>query len=258
MCALEIDPVSLIDIAGQAGCQAVSLVTQPLDAQNNIFPLVTPQNRGDVEAKLAATGVSLVNIEAFSIRPDVAVESYRPALELGAQLGARGATALLFDTDEARVVDGLSQLCELAGELGLRVGIEFMALSPQWNTLETMRDLVLAVNHPGLGIGIDILHLVRSGGTPADVAALDPALVSYAQICDGASLAVTADYVEEAVGNRLVPGEGQFPVLEFLRALPAGVPVELEVPQPQARPALDRIRDAARGARNLLAQAGRA
>ncbi|TGD73298.1 sugar phosphate isomerase/epimerase [Mangrovimicrobium sediminis] len=257
MCALEIQPLELVRIAAEVGCQEVSVVSQPLDPANNIFPLVTADNIAALKQELAATGVGVANIEAFPIAPAAPVEAYRPALELGASLGARGATALLFDTEESRVVETLARFGEVAGEYGLRVGIEFMALSPRWNTLESMRDLVVKVGSSNVGIGIDLLHLVRSGGRPADVLALDPALFAYAQLCDGANLDVTTDYVEEAVGNRLAPGEGCFPVVDFLRALPAGAAVELEVPQPVTRPALERIGHAAHCAREQLAAAGR-
>ena len=71
-----------------------------------------------------------------------------------------------------------------------------------------------------VGILVDLLHLAQSGGTPADIARLDPALIVCAQFCDGPQSPDDEQYYYNALYDRQVPGDGQLPVREFLRALP--------------------------------------
>lgn len=253
MTALELDPLAFIALAAENRCDTVSLfVNNPNPAAT--FPLVEPEQVAAVKRSLAENGVAVAGIETYFIAPGVDAAHFRPSLELGAELGARRLTTILYDTDPQRVADTLAATCELAREHGLQVAIEFMALTPAWNTLASVVDLVRRVDQPNLGIGVDGLHLVRSGGTTAEVAALAPALISYAQLCDGRGLQSSRDYVTEAASHRLVPGEGDFPLLDFLRALPSPVPVELEVPQPASVPAAERVRRIVDAGRRLLAQ----
>src|SRR6185436_16996534 len=71
--------------------------------------------------------------------------------------------------------------------------------------------------------------IVRTGTSVSEIAALDPALVSSAQLCDGPAEA-PADLIEEAGYSRAIPGSGVFPIARFLELLPDGVPLGLEVP----------------------------
>ncbi len=253
--AIEVPPLDYVTIAAEAGLDAVSLFINPMGTIQGSC-LTTRETSAAMKNQLRATGMTLANVECFPLAPGLDVAAYQGALELGAELGARSATVLLYDPDENRVVDGLSRLCDMAAALGLRVGIEFMPLAPGWKNLPDTVSLVRQVNRDNLGIGVDLLHLIRSGGSPADVAATEPRFIHYAQLCDSVSLAASEDYVEEASAQRLAPGKGQFPIVEFLQALPAGTPLELEVPQPADRPARDRVRDIVAATRRQLALAG--
>ncbi|MFT5481366.1 MAG: sugar phosphate isomerase/epimerase [Halieaceae bacterium] len=159
---------------------------------------------------------------------------------------------IVYDADESRAIDSLGALCNVAEPLGLKIAIEFVAVTPAWNTLASAAELVTKIGHRNLALDIDILHLARSGGTPADVAALESRLIAHAQLSDVADLTATADYGEEAAANRVTPGDGVFPLDAFLRALPKGTPLELEVPQPPDRPAIERLRHVVTATRQLL------
>jgi sugar phosphate isomerase/epimerase len=87
------------------------------------------------------------------------------------------------------------------------------------------------VGRPDFRLLIDTMHVLRSGSTPDDVAALDPKLIAYVQLSD-APLAPRFDsYMEEAMFERMVPGEGELPLRELLAVLPDGLVISLEVPQ---------------------------
>ena len=74
-------------------------------------------------------------------------------------------------------------------------------------------------------ICIDPLHLARSGGSPADVKALDAKYFPYAQISDGMldpGEPNPALFGKLGLGTRAMPGEGKLPLREVIAALPPG------------------------------------
>lgn len=253
--AIEVNPLEYVSIAAEAGLDFLSLFVCQASPQSK-FPLTTRENFAAVKERLGARGLKVSNIECFVLTPTTDVEAFRPLLEMGAELGARSATTLLYDADNGRVIHNLSRISELAGETSLRVGVEFMPLAPGWKNFRQTADLVNQVAKPNLGITIDLLHLIRSGGTPAEVAAADPRLIANAQLCDSKDLSANETYFEEASVKRLAPGEGNFPVQEFLRALPEGTPLEIEVPRPSDIPALERVKDIVKKTRRQIELAG--
>lgn len=241
LCALEINAEELVRIAGRNGFVTVSTFTQGLTGGQSQFPLIDESNKKAFAAALSHSGVSLLNIECFMLTPHTQVKDYTPALALGAELNAVGATVLIYDTDSQRVVDNLAQLCSLGQELGLRINVEFMALTPAFNTLDQMLALLNRVAADNLGLGLDILHLVRTGTQPQQLGKIPREKIHYVQVCDSKSLAVTNDYAREAGSHRLAPGDGNIEINRYLSVIPAGVAMELEVPQPASTPAADRI-----------------
>jgi len=238
--ALDLTPVGYINVAGLAGCVSVSMLTISPNPQQHL-PLVSEGNVDSVKAALASQNLVVGNIECCVLTPHTNVETLRSGLELGRCIGAKGVTAVLFDSDESRVCDNLHRLCSIASECDLRVSLEFMPMSPRWQSLQEANDLIESLNEPNLGLCVDLLHVVRSGGSAKDVAMLAPDLIHYVQLCDGADLAVTRDYAKEASSQRLTPGEGVFPIAELLAVLPKDTLLEIEVPQSSSAEPKDRI-----------------
>jgi sugar phosphate isomerase/epimerase len=85
-----------------------------------------------------------------------------------------------------------------------------------------------AVDRPNAGVLIDHLHLARTGGTVADVAAIDPGRLPYAQLCDAPATA-PADIYVEAIDGRLLLGEGELPIRELVAALPSHTALSMEI-----------------------------
>ena len=105
------------------------------------------------------------------------------------------------------------------------------------------------------GILVDALHLNRSGGAPAEIAAYDPALFPYFQICDApATSPATGELRTEARSGRLYPGEGGLPLREFIKAFAPGTAAEIEVPSARHAgiPFAERARLAAETSRRLF------
>ena len=103
----------------------------------------------------------------------------------------------------------------------------------------------IAEHSGGGGILLDALHFRRFGGTLEQLRSLDPELLSYVQLCDaplappnglprprlprGQSTDGT-DLQLESRAMRLLPGDGELPLVEFLAALPEEMPISVEAP----------------------------
>jgi sugar phosphate isomerase/epimerase len=185
----------------------------------------------------------------------MAVEDYAEAFAIGAEIGARGAVVHIHDPQEDRAIDGLGQICDLAAAHGLRIGLEFMGITPACASIGQAVHYVRQVGRANIGIGMDPLHLIRTGGTAADVLAVPEAFFTYAQICDGRGLHRSDDYLPEAL-DRLMPGDGDFPLAEILAALPADIAIDVEAPSTSriatGLPALPHARAAVSRARALV------
>jgi sugar phosphate isomerase/epimerase len=233
--ANELSPVDLVKLAAEVGCEEVCLFTHlpaaalPGDDGPTLFPVVTPADVDGLKSALAAHGIGVGNVEFFPITAGLDIEIYREGFEVAAAIGAQRAVTHIHDDNDARAVDTLGRLGALAAQHGSRLGLEFMGLTAACASIERAAWFVEQVGPSVVGIGADALHLVRTGGTPEDVARIAPELFTYAQICDAAGLHVTGDYLHEALERKL-PGDGDFPLAAFVAALPATVPVDVEVP----------------------------
>ena len=97
--------------------------------------------------------------------------------------------------------------------------------------LDTALSAIDHVGRPDFRLLIDTMHVVRSGSGADAVAAArpEPDRLRAAQRRD-ARTAIDS-YMEEAMYERMVPGEGELPLRELLAVLPDGLVISLEVPQ---------------------------
>jgi sugar phosphate isomerase/epimerase len=230
---MDVSALDLIEIAGDVGYDHVSLFTHnpvvPHAGQEGrfVYPTVTQETKREVLSRLAAHGLSVLDAEFFLMTPDIPLESYRSGLALGRELGARHAMTHVFDTDRARAVDILGNFADLAAAEDLTVTLEFCQMTPGCRSIQDASWFVDQVGRSNVGFGICPMHLVRSGGTAADVAARP---VLYGQINDGKGLHVSEAYFEE-VHDREMPGDGDFPLHDIISALPASAPIEVKLPR---------------------------
>ena len=226
----EASPPELIAIAEELGAQSVSVFVEAPAGFDIPFLLDRDnQLRRDTKLKVEETGVQIHNLEVYVMTAETDVNTFRPSLDSGAYLGAEGLSTVFFDPDANRSRDNYEQLCELAGEYGLKANIEFIAHS-SLRTLAEAVNVVNRVNCPNAGINIDALHLVRSGGNPSDIAKVDHKLINYAQICDGPATTTPDMAMHEGFNERMLPGTGEFPLCDFLIALPQDISLGVEVP----------------------------
>ncbi len=227
---MDAGPVGLVSIAAEAGCDGVCIFTHiPANVDKALFPVVDEGNKAELLKAMRDRDIAVSNVEFFPITADAEIADFCHGLALGAELGAARAVCHIHDTNSDRAVDTLGKLADLAAKYGLDLGLEFMGMTAGCRSLDHAAWFVDQVARPNLGIAIDMLHLVRTGGTVADVAALDSRYFSYAQICDGRGLHISSDYMGEALGREL-PGDGDFPVQAIIEALPLCCPLDIEVP----------------------------
>ncbi len=231
--ALGMAPVAFLELAAELGCGGVGMALAPFTANPHGYPGWSLRDdaalRRDLIAAVQSTGVTIQLGEGFLIRPGSDVNDSARDLDLMAELGAARVNILSIDNDVARSIDELGRFTGLAAARGLPVTLEYMA-GMGVGTLAVAADAVRAVGRANLSLMIDAMHLARSGGVPADIAALDPALIGYLQLCDVKDKPIDANYGEEARHNRLKLGEGDLPLAGIVAACPAHIPVGLEAP----------------------------
>ena len=234
--ALEVGPPQQIDFVADAGFTMTGLRLHPATTGGPAYPLpVGSAALRETQDRLQARGVRVLDIEVLLIDAQTDISAFLPCIEAGAALGASRLGVNGEDPELDRFTDKFARLCDLAKPYGMAVDLEFMVWRPIRN-LQTAEKVVRAAGRDNGKILIDTLHLARSGGTLSDLQALDPNLIGSMQICD-APLAgplphETQAILAEARSGRLPPLEGELPLLEWIRAVPASTPLSVEVPMP--------------------------
>src|SRR5712691_2748757 len=206
--------------------------------------------------RLEDTGVSVLDTEFLRFEPEHRVGIPEGLLEVSARLGAKHALVMSAEPDEARTIDRFCELCDRAASYGLNVGLEF-AIYTGVRTLAQAAHVIARSKRPNASVLIDALHFSRSGGIPADIKRVDPALLHYVQICDSSpdmpGPGDTPALIREARTGRLLPGEGALPLAELVAALPDTVPLAVEAPCRATAdlPAVERARRAYRALSRL-------
>jgi sugar phosphate isomerase/epimerase len=174
-------------------------------------------------------GVSISLGEGCIVRAGREMRDYAADFDIFQELGAERINTVSMDPDLERSLDQFGVLAEMAAAHGMKSSIE---LCPTL-TINDLPSAVAAVRHVGrkdFQLLLDTMHLGRSGATAAQIAALDPAMIGYVQLCDAPLKPTNPNYMDEATFDRMIPGEGEMPLREYLSALPSGLVVSLEVP----------------------------
>ena len=181
----------------------------------------------ELKRTLADEGVRLHDVEVVRLRGSD-ISAFRPLVDAAARLGSTYLIAISYDVDRPRTLDAFGRLCDAAAAVGVQVAVEFLPLTAV-DSVASAAALLAAADRPNACMVVDPLHLSRTGGTVADVAA-HAQHVGYLQLCDApAAVPADADRVHfEARHDRLPPGAGGLPIAELLAALP-GRPVSVEV-----------------------------
>ena len=223
----DTEPTELIEAAAQAGFGTISLWVQPPALYASAA--CTAEKEAGCAERLQATGIAVETLEVFDLHSFDALEAYRPALKRGARLGGKTALVLNYSNpDRGQSAELLGKFAEIAGEYGIGANLEPVA-GGKTSSLQQARDLIVA-SGADVGITLDPFHLIRAGGSIADIAEIPAGMIRYVQLCDGPLIASSDIAASEAIAHRLYPGEGEFPLLDMLRAIPADATVGIECP----------------------------
>lgn len=229
---LDLPPPAVIRVAGAAGCRAAGLRLLPVAPGAAGYPLQDdPPLLRETLAAMAETGVAVADLEIAMLRPETRIADFLPFFEAGARLGARHVLVAGYDPEEARLTATFAAFCEAAAPFGLTGDLEFMPWTSTPDLAAAIR-VVRGAAQPNGGILVDALHFDRSLSRVENLAALPREWLHYWQLCDAPTErpATTEGLLHTARAERLFPGEGGLDLPPLIRAMPAEIPVSLEIP----------------------------
>jgi sugar phosphate isomerase/epimerase len=224
----EAEPLELISAAAAGGFDAVALrVIGPPGVETDV---VAGAQIPEIRKRAADLGIGIFSTTGIWLTPDFEASHAEHALANAAALGAQYCLAAGYDSDGSRLTANFATLCRAAAPLGLSIGLEFMPYLPVKNIGDAVR-LSQAARQSNAGIIVDALHLARSGGAPTDLAAIEPSLICYVQLCDAPrQRPPMIERREESLRHRLYPGDGELPLFELMDALPHNITIDVEAP----------------------------
>ncbi|WP_313434661.1 TIM barrel protein [Novosphingobium sp.] len=230
----EFGAVDVVEAGAATGFDAVGLWIDPAEW--------TPRSTREVRAALTRTGMPVLDVEVVWIKPDSSLDDHRKVIDVGAELGAGNVLCVSSDPDPGATADKLAALCRHAEGAGMRVALEFGIFTEVRNLKQALA-VIGRVEHPLAAVLVDPIHVDRSGTTVAEVAAVDPALMPYAQFCDArAARPDPADFaavIADAVDLREQCGAGSLPLAALLEALPSDIPLSIELRSAALREAFE-------------------
>ena len=238
--ALPFSPPEMVQLAADTGCSAAGIRMLPTTPGGLHYPLMTdaPMLR-ETLARMAATGVAILDLEVLRINAAFDVRHYTAFLDTGARLGARHILVAGDDPDASRMTASFAALCDAAQPFGLTADLEFMP----WTNVPDVRAaarIVGGAGRPNGGVLVDALHFARCGSTLDDVGALRREWLHYGQICDGPMPGpdTVEGLIHAARCERMVPGEGGIDLAALFARLPSDLPISIEVPSDTRAPAM--------------------
>jgi len=257
---LELTPPELVEVAASCGYDHVGIRLLPSVPGGVAYRLMDDEAamKGTL-SRLQATGVTVADLEVVAFRPETDVASFSAFFETGARLGAKNILVAGYDPDLERFTDRFAQFCEAAAQHGLTADLEFMP----WTSipdLRTANTIVAKAGQPNAGVLVDALHFDRSNSLLGELARVPVERLHYWQLCDGPAErpATTEEMMHAARAERIFPGEGGIDLVSLIRAMPADIPISIEVPTAELAKTVGaeaRARRALEAARRTIAKA---
>jgi sugar phosphate isomerase/epimerase len=241
---LELPAAEQVSVAARAGYTHVGLRLIPV--ANQVLP---PFDVGEVERRLADTGVRVLDLEIFRLSPETKVADFEPALSTASRLGASELLVHGADADESRLIENFGRLCDLAARYRLVANLEPMPWVEIANVAKAKRVLDQAARSNS-ALLVDAIHFFRAGDRFAEI----PKRLNYMQLCDARPErpADMQEIIRQARADRLFPGEGGLDLQGLMRALPADLPISVEIPYAKPMSPLERAQRALAATQELL------
>lgn len=233
LCWLTIPNATPIEVIRAAAAGSFSSAAiKVVDAGETDISIIG-ENRGlvpSLKRSSAEEGITLTRAAGFRLDGRPMSDRYLPYVEAGAELGVKYISIIGTDLDEGRLTAHFADLCDCAAQFGLQTTIEFVP-STSVKTVEDAHDLIRRSGKTNATILVDTMHVHRSGGTAGNLRRVPADLLSVVQLCDGKLVSPEpSKLMLESRNDRLDPGMGELPLVAMLEALPADIPIEIEVP----------------------------
>lgn len=238
---LDVSPERTVEVAAAAGFDGTGIWCDPATW--------SPARAKGIATRLADTGLIALDIEPVILGRGA--DSGELVIDAAAEIGARFVLIASGPASIDEVVDRVGALARHAAQVpGLTLVVEFLPIF----TVASLGDAAHVVGQVGarnVRILVDSLHLARSGGQPASLAARDLSLFPYLQIADASGAAATTKdgLREEALHGRQLPGDGELPLIELVSTVP-DVPLSVEL---RSRPLVEQYPDPVERARRVRA-----
>lgn len=220
-----IRPASLeekIDVAAQAGYDAIELWTDPLEKYE--------ANGGSLEdlgKRIRDKGLEVVNIiglwncmPAEDEKRPQALKDVRRRLEIARQVGSKHFAAVPTpdrpDIEILWAAERYRELLEIGEEYGVTPAVEFVGFFKGINRLGEAVAIALEADHPDACLIADTFHLFRGGSGFNGIRHLAGDFIVVFHFNDA-----PADPPREQQGDkhRVLPGDGILPLVQLLRDL---------------------------------------
>ena len=226
-------PPEMAYIADMAGYDYISIrpIYMGLQGEPNYELANNKKMLEDTKIALKETGLKVHDIELAKIEKGRYVKQYEPAIEVGAELGAKSVLSSIWIDDRSFYVEQFAELCDIAKKYGLNVDLEFVT----WASVKDLKgamDVLNTVNKDNAGIMIDTLHFNRSRVSYEELAAVPRKHFHFAHICDGPKeIPNTKEgLVHTGRDERLYIGEGAIPISDIVKYLPDDITFSIELP----------------------------
>lgn len=242
---IELAPPDLVSAAAAAGYDCVGL--RLLGVAGQVLPHFEER---ELEQRLADTGIGVLDVEIFRLDPATDVAAFEPALAIAQRVRASEILVHGADPQEARLVESFARLCELAARYGLHANLEPMP----WVDVSTVRKAARVLQkaaRKNAAVLVDAIHFYRAENRLDD---LEGVPLRYMQMCDAhpGRPAEMQEVIRQARGDRLFPGEGALDLQSLMRALPADLPLSLEIPIARRMDPFERAKQALSKTRAFL------
>ena len=118
-----------------------------------------------------------------------------------------------------RLTEAYAELCADAAEHhGATVVYEFMPPDVNVQDLDTALAIVEGADAPNGGLAIDTWHMAKLGVAPDDLRRVPARHLGWVELSDG-HYRNLPDPVDETINHRELPGEGEFPIREYVAAV---------------------------------------
>jgi sugar phosphate isomerase/epimerase len=115
-----------------------------------------------------------------------------------------------------QIVERFGELCaDAARHIDAKVVYEFMPYDVNVNDVEKALAVVEGASAANGGLAFDAWHLGKMRLEPDDLRRIPPRFVSWVELCDG-PYEYAEDRLDEVINRRRLPGEGEFPVAEYV------------------------------------------